>query len=261
MAENLSIPFTFEFRKTQITWAKVNARMTGWARRTDGHVDGDYLTAQIAARGVIEPVRFSCHRLPEKWDGIWLQAYRDADVERVLEEFQPLLLVPVGKTYPDDESLRKNSLPASGKELRDDFLGLKPDVDNVVAFLERWGNWNGEPFIEISEIVRLQRSIMDALTESPQSWFATPYSLPSDLRRRNEFPYLGILTDRSELALRVTVTYDLVKGSKFRICARPDCGKPFEVPDKREKKYCTRDCSHLEAVRRSRRTERDKQPS
>jgi hypothetical protein len=215
--------------------------------------------AKIEARGFIEPVRFSRDRLPEKWAGLWMQAYSNADVERVLEEFRPLLLVPVGKTYPDDESLRKNSQPADAWSLRDEFMGLKPDVDEVVAFLERWGHWNAEPFIEISEIVRLQRSILDALTESPQGWFASPYSLPSDLRRRDEFPYLEILTDRAEAALRVTVTADLVKQSKFRICARPDCGQPFKVESSHGQKYCTPKCGHLEAVRRSRRAEGKKQ--
>ena len=63
--------------------------------------------------------------------------------------------------------------------------------------------------------------------------------------------YFGMLTDRAEIALRLTVTLDLVKQVKFSNCARIECGQPFPE-SRRDKQFCSRECAHVEAVRRSR---------
>jgi hypothetical protein len=52
----------------------------------------------------------------------------------------------------------------------------------------------------------------------------------------------------SELLI-ATAQIDLVSGTDFQICQRPDCGIPFSG---RRRKYCCENCAHVEAVRASR---------
>jgi hypothetical protein len=227
--------------------------MTGWARRSDGTVDGGSLMAEITTGGFGRPVRFSRKRLPDgEWDGLWLMAYSDEDVEQTFSSFNPVLLVPSGKTYGDDEALTKNSKPGEAWQLREEFLKLNPTPENAIAFLNQWGRWNAEEYIELSEIVDLQRAIREAVTTLPGKWFESPNSLPSNWRRRPEYPFFSLVTDKAEVALRMTVTYDLLGQSQFKTCSRPDCGQPFRVESKHDRKFCSRTCAHVEAVRRSR---------
>jgi hypothetical protein len=255
----VKIPLSFEYRKTKVQWALASAHITGWAKlpylssRLDRVVDGSYLMAEITTGGVSYPVRFSRKRLPEgEFDNLWMEAYSDADVEHVLSAYEPLLLVPTGKTFVEEEDLRKNSDPADAWQLREEFLKLEPTSEKAIAFLNKWGRWNSEEYLELSEIIHLQLAVREAVMNSQYGWFASEYSLPSDWRRCPEFPYFSLLTDKAEAALRMTVTADLLEQSTFKTCARPDCGQPFKVESKHEKKFCSHACGHLEAVRRSR---------
>ena len=256
----INIPLSFEFRKTKADWNQSIAQITGWARRVDGTIDGGSLTAQIATGGFSRPVKFPRKRLPEgQYEGLWLIAYTDAEAAEALSAFNPLLLVPSGKTYVEDEELKKNSQPADPWLLRAEFLKLDPTPEAVVAFLNQWGRWNSEEYVELSEITSLQQAIREAMTTSPGKWFESPYSLPSNWRRRSEFPYFALLTDKIEVALRMTVTTDLLDQLDFRACARPDCGQPFKVESNHVRKYCSKSCAHVEAVRRSRKVTSEKQ--
>lgn len=248
----VKIPVSFEFRKTKAEWVQAVAHFTGWAKRTDSTVDGSNLMAEITTGGLTHLVRYSRKRLPEKWDGLWMQAYSNADVERVLSAYEPLLLIPFGKTHIDEEDFKKNSQPADAWQLRTEFLKLGPNAEQAITFLNEWGRWNSEEYVELSEIIHLQQAIQEAVTNSADGWFAGDYSLPSNWRRCQEFPYFTLLTDKAEVALRMTVTADLLDQAKFKTCARPDCGQPFKVESNHDKKFCSRTCGHLEAVRRSR---------
>jgi hypothetical protein len=209
--------------------------------------------AEIELAGVRRPIRYSRKRLPEEWDGLWMQAYSDDDVQTVLSGYEPLLLVPSGKQHADDAELKVNSQPADAWQLREDFLRREIATANIVDFLNEWGRWNSSDFIEVQEISRLQQAIREAMTTASGKWFSTEYSLPANWQRKTEYPYFSLLTDKAEGALCMTVTADLLNESRFKICARPDCGQPFKVESKHERKFCSRSCAHIEAVRRSRR--------
>jgi hypothetical protein len=43
-----------------------------------------------------------------------------------------------------------------------------------------------------------------------------------------------------------------LRGQRFRSCARQDCGQIYEITSTHERLYCTSECAHLVAVRRSR---------
>jgi hypothetical protein len=248
------IPLSFEFRKTVTDWIQGTAHFTGWARREDGTVDGDNLLAEIKHMGRrVYRTRYPRKNLPKgRWDGLGMQAYSDAGVERLLSTYEPLLLVPWGKTYVEQEDLRNNSQSADAWQLRSEFLRLKPTPDQAIEFLSKWGPWNSDECFELPEIIRLQQAIRKAVTNSPDGWFASEDSLPSTWCRCPEYPYFLILTYKVEVALRMTVTLDLLDQAKFMICERPDCGQPFKVKSKHTRMYCSRTCTHVEAVRRSR---------
>jgi hypothetical protein len=251
----VNIPLSFEYRKTTAQWDQSSAHITGWARRTDGTVDGGALVAEITTRGLIHSVKFPRKRLPEgEWDSLWLMAYANADVERLLSVYEPLLLVPWGSVYADPQELNKHSQPADPWQLREEFLRLEPTPKSAIAFLNEWGRWNSEEFVEMTEIVKLQQAIRDAVTAEPDRWFASDYSLPMNWRRSPVYPFFEVLTDKIEVALRMSVTVDLLEKAEFKTCVRPDCGQPFKVASKHDKKFCSRACAHIEAVRRSRRT-------
>src|ERR1700722_4218987 len=97
----VKIPISFEFRRTKVQWVQASLRITGWAKfpglskRLDRVDDRKNLMAEITGGGVSRTVRFPRKRLPKgEWDGLWMHAYSDADVEGVLSAFEPLVLVP-----------------------------------------------------------------------------------------------------------------------------------------------------------------------
>jgi len=246
-----SIPVSFEFRKTKVEWEQTVAHFTGWARHKDGSEDGSYLLAEFTTGGMSHQIRFSRRRLPEQWDNLWMQAYSDRDVEQTFSEYKPLLVLPRGKIFIDEE-LKKNSQPADAWQLREEFLKLDDTPESAVGFLNQWGRWNSEPFVELSEISHLQQAVREAVINSRDGWFASEYALPSTWKRCSEFPYFSMLTDKVEAAVRMTVTVDLLGKAEFKTCARPDCGQPFKVESSHERKFCSRSCGHVEAMRRRR---------
>src|SRR5438270_14099603 len=86
----VSFPFLFEFKMLPVPWIQARARIIGWGRRKDGSVDGGELVAEIEGH----KVPYSRRNLSEEWDHLWMQAYSDKDVERVLANVRPAVLFP-----------------------------------------------------------------------------------------------------------------------------------------------------------------------
>lgn len=72
--------------------------------------------------------------------------------------------------------------------------------------------------------------------------------LPLDLVFQQPMKALVYCKD-VEAALRATVFLDRLKGLRWRACAREDCNKPFELPPRRAKMFCSPECAHLQSVR------------
>ena len=249
----IQIPFDFEFRTTKVQWALAGARITGWARRTDATIDGSALMAEVSTAGFTHPIKYPRQNLPPgQWDNLWLEAYTDQDVERILSGWEPTLLVPSGKSYANEAEFKKHSQPDSAWQMRDEFLHMKPNCVDAKAFLDKWGRWNSAVFLELQEIVSLQFAVREALTSSAENWFGSTRSFPPVGCRTEKYPYFAFVTNMCEIAVRLTVTIDLLKQTKFKLCARTDCRQPFEVTSKRKKNYCSPDCGHLALVRRRR---------
>jgi hypothetical protein len=59
------------------------------------------------------------------------------------------------------------------------------------------------------------------------------------------------LTDAYHMLL-ATVFFDIARGIRFKTCERGDCGRPFPLESKHEKKFCCWYCAHITTVRRNR---------
>lgn len=53
-------------------------------------------------------------------------------------------------------------------------------------------------------------------------------------------------------AILSTVFIDRLKKLRFKVCKRPDCAAIYELTSRHRRKFCSYECAHLMAVRRSR---------
>jgi hypothetical protein len=259
---NALVPLLFEFRTTKVQWTHAHARIKGWWKGPHGIRDHENLIAEVPKDGRTIP--FPLERVPDKeWqqcvpkqteDGN-LTLTSDADVEKICSAFRPQLLISSERTYniKITEPI-KPSQPADAWDLRDEFFRLKLNPEEAVQFLNKWGSWNFREHVLLAEIEDLQRALHAALISPPEWWFANVYSALPRWRSSPKAPYFTILTDKCEIALRMTVTIDLLHKRKFKTCARGDCDMPFRIESGHSRVYCRPYCSHLESMRRNRKT-------
>jgi hypothetical protein len=63
----------------------------------------------------------------------------------------------------------------------------------------------------------------------------------------NKRPPEVLMSERTTLsAILATIHLDHARKAKFKICARPSCGAPFEPESKHKQSYCARTCAHAE---------------
>jgi hypothetical protein len=257
MAHIISIPVSFEFRVTKINWMTCHAHVIGWRKAKD--VQGDTsLLAEFANSGTTERFAFPVEWLPEDYRRRCLATLGKHSADEAVKEICSALELArfshAQKTDFDPSELRKHSQKADAWQLRDEFLRLNVNSGATLSFLKEWGRWRQLPkSVDLTEIGGLQRRVRHALTSPPEQWFASSWASPPTLQARSKtFPYFTILTDSCEAAIRMTTTIDLLRQLKFKSCARPDCGVPFPVESKHERRYCTQYCAHLESVRQQR---------
>jgi hypothetical protein len=87
---------------------------------------------------------------------------------------------------------------------------------------------------------------------SPGYVRALTQKLAIEIDWKDQPPTARILVRPSVQAVILSIQLDKLQGTDFKVCARPDCQElPFRV-GARSKEYCSYDCAHLMAVRRSR---------
>ncbi len=221
---HLQIPFSLEFRPVQVEWVlEPGPNM----RQSDGHDVGDLLKPTIS------------HKQKNKLADAWM--------------------------------------------MRHEFFGLRPgDTAALLSFLNKWGWWGSRPPdgvpcemrpmqkvpkswvspIAVSVVWQLQEQFKRALTRSISSWLFKSEGdgrvevLDNNVARSIQLqpapPYHLLEFQGCEEAIRATITIDLLQSAKFRLCARPDCQRPFRVESQHARKYCEQYCGHLESVRNRR---------
>jgi hypothetical protein len=156
-------------------------------------------------------------------------------------------------------------------QMREEFLRLKKDHEALLNFANKWGRWDletlqpvyerGTPrnisdyrcphFILPDQIWKLQDSYRAALRAPAEDWLSK-FATLRGLEKRSTFPYLTAKSLSCKEAIEITITIDLLKKVKFRVCARPDCDNVFSLDSKHKRKYCQQYCGHLESVRKQR---------
>jgi hypothetical protein len=59
-------------------------------------------------------------------------------------------------------------------------------------------------------------------------------------------------------AILSTIFIDRLRKLRFKVCERPDCAAIYKLTSQHERKFCSHECGHLMAVRRSRENEDQK---
>jgi hypothetical protein len=261
MQKGISLPF--EVVAATVHWEKASAHIKGWYRRADGDLLSEYLLAEVTtSNGNVKSIPYPIAWIPENEsryciptlfeDGSYVRI-EDVEVEQICSAFEPELLFFDGTNAIGGKGPKGQPQPPDAWDMREEFLQLKVGWKEVIAFLNKWGRWDSREYAYLSDIEQLQRVLFDALVSPPELWFATGDSVPPPIwYRRPKPPYFTIRTDRCQLALRMTVTIDLLNQTKFKRCARPDCGMLFKVQTNHKRDYCLAYCSHLESVRRKR---------
>jgi len=250
MAQNIfHFPVAFEFRTGTVDWAPAPAHMVGWWKRDDDSVDSEYLAAAIdGSRERLKiPLGMLTSDLNDACYDAFLYSDDDEPVQELCSNFRLNLLFP-SKKHLSVTQCR----PADAWEMRDDFLRMSPDEAGAIGFLNKWGQWTGS-YARVSDLVRLQKVVRLALISSPARWLTDHRASPYLWQRLPDYPHFAVITNNCETAIRMTVTIDLVRRLKFKICSRRDCALPFPITSKHKRRYCSQYCAHLESVRRTRR--------
>lgn len=189
--------------------------------------------------------------------------YPDDDVAKQLrddwEQFR-------GDTYPERE----------GWEVRRRFVKINGPGE-ALLFLNAIGRFSPlthrgplhEGKLSFRQFCKLQEFTRHALLHPPEEWrFELLNSFSDKVREKFEcWPDVAIAVHNGAPicfqnceslveVLATTLNLDKVLGTTYRFCAREDCGELFELGSQSSRIFCTSDCAHLIAVRRSRDKER-----
>lgn len=180
---------------------------------------------------------------------------------------------PIGLIAVSRNAYLRDPDSAPRRYIRKEYRELDP-WDLRTAFLEWWPeDWKN--FLDLAgsfstsavnqtEFMEWQGLLREALKLTPKKWSQLHKRFdPSKVEKflaplRIEFewdgksPRANIATMRSLDAMIATIQLDFLQGAQFKTCARPDCAAPPFRGDDPRKQYCSPQCAHLVAVRKSR---------
>lgn len=155
-------------------------------------------------------------------------------------------------------------------EVRKEFSELRHDREALRNFLRKTGTfcWLNQyrPITE-SELWQFQAAIRQQLlnptVSENRTKLATEFQTAIDNRIQVHVMKInvgfedGTLVGEAEAlntfdAILSTIFIDRLKKLRFKVCGRPDCAAIYELTSRHKRKFCSYDCAHLMAVRRSR---------
>ena len=159
-------------------------------------------------------------------------------------------------------SLEPGIVAKNARVMRDEFFGLKNNIEETCKFLNRWGHWNvrrgyytgvmglpdPQPFgIEFPHLLWKERDkYSKALVGNPRAWLSTCGGLI--VSQIDKPPYFVMERFSCASAVHDTITIDHLRGAKFGFCKR--CRKMFERESLHKKNYCSRQCIQAAGVQR-----------
>lgn len=149
---------------------------------------------------------------------------------------------------------------ADAWQARDEFFDLKlGDISGLLKFFNRWGQWHSDSLddaVSVEEVWRIRERFLKAVMAPLSEWLTDQSVNVSPLalfRPRAEYPHFFSKTSWCAVGIHTTITLDLLRRVKFRLCARKDCRTPFAVESNHDRKYHSQYCGHLESLRKQRR--------
>ncbi len=166
-------------------------------------------------------------------------------------------------------------------DVRQAFLELRTEED-FLHFLNQYGRFSPKAdyagLWELRDLRGWQQVFRDLMTHSPATWKEYLEKLTTEKPEFNarrislalndprrftiQFFWKGsaraaiLHTQNVVMAIFATIHIDHLAGTKFRMCARPDCSKFFEITSKHKRKYCSQYCGHFESLRRTRKRQK-----
>ncbi|MGI4981301.1 MAG: hypothetical protein ACRYHB_13020 [Janthinobacterium lividum] len=290
MAHIFDIPLAFEFAPSKLRWQRSGFEIAGPSSAfppPPATFAGTKIPIPIPKAAVKQTdetlIRLTGKLKTSPWttgiEGVLLQALPKelaGCLDTVAELEQDGILVPESLTELFLCFDHKDARERAGDpwKMREEFLHLPESNDALLAFLNRWGNWNfgalsvhsyrfsmreferleSKPWIECVSaflVWRERKRLREAMLAPPEMWLSNNASLGFTASRQ-QFPYLGIKAGTCLRAIEITITLDHLRNVKSRICARPDCNNIFTVESNHGKTYCDQYCAHLVSVRRNR---------
>ena len=128
--------------------------------------------------------------------------------------------------------------------------------DDPYEFTQEGGRFvvDEQPLRFAEDFWHMREHARIALSSKAWSDVLGQFDLPTRLVRKRAGSYFLICTVAFLDALFATVVLDHAEGARVLRCARPDCGIVFTANNRHKRKYCSWDCAHLVAVRKSRQT-------
>jgi hypothetical protein len=277
VAHIITIPIALEYRPRKATWKIAHGTVVDWEEGTE---EDPAFLVELPHSSTGATVTAKAEYLP----GPLAIAYKDTDDAYLAQYHRDAVYVPLDFAQFTEEQRRIPLLschfPNGPKRvlanpwlMRDEFIQLKRNDENILDFLKKWGDWGeylktGSPegnsetrfenpdnsankYLLPSAVWKYQDLFRQALSSPPELWFQSAYSMIWSSPRR-EYPHHLIDTTDCVRAIRATITFDLLRDLPRGICARPDCSTPFIMDSKHGKRYCRKYCAHLESVRRNR---------
>jgi hypothetical protein len=147
------------------------------------------------------------------------------------------------------------SLPPLGPfdlwQLRQDFLSWP--LDAWQGFVGKAGKFSNST-VSKEEFERWQKLLRFALICPTSEWAALGIDFHATVGFEwgGATPQVFMLASSALEAIVFTIQLDRLRGADFKVCARHDCKNPPFRVEARQKIFCSYECAHLVAVRRSR---------
>lgn len=255
-------PASFEFRIAPANWQLGHARIVDWHRNWDGAPDTDNLTAEVRSHGRYQRFKLDVGTLPEDiyerlfTPRTWTSAKK---VKEICRSFVLEVIVNWHLHFDSDRMTIVDPTPdwplGDAWEMRKEFLEMRNETPDFLAFLNKWGNWSDSSAVEFVQEIRskqtdLPRRMLDKNSEHLGLFFSPFFT------RIPEYPHFSIRTSGCYSALETTLLIDFLNGVEHDQCARTACKKIFPIISRHKRLYCCQYCAHLESIRRGRERKR-----
>jgi hypothetical protein len=284
MSQGYQIPLRLEFRSVKMKWSVASVKVMGWRHEFMAKDHAETLQGLVGGLGA-DSVVFSVD--PGLYKSLAATAFQEQPLVTLsLGELPPdLVAICKPPTSLEDslpESIKGREIPAllgihlespstaaNPEQMRDEFFAMSEDLFEIARFANKWGVWDRTSLFDFSgddgigiegplipcilphQMSAQRAEYRRARQLKPAKWLGTSRAaIPTSQRERA--PYFFAEAYHCRMAVEYLITLDHLRGARIAVCARSDCGAQYEIVSQHKRLYCSMECAHLVAVRRSR---------